>query len=379
MKFGENERKAFKKDLQQELIGLESKYGIKVTLLVRENDPNYFGLKIKEEAPKPQAQPKVTPKVPKPAPTKKASPKSLDDISLDDINLDDLDFSDLKSSTPKSQAQPKATPKESKPAPTKKASPKSLDDISLDDINLDDLDFSDLKTEKGSLNKEDLDDLDFDFDDEPKPAKKKSSRDDEDRYSQELQKYLGGSFADPNGGSFADPDNIFDEEGSGSDEFSDEDLDAYLAASGLFSYSFQAKLIQSNPSVQDYYTDVKNLLLSYDGMKSKVTWENDIFTFKGKEMAKIDIEGDKVELYLRLTYSDYDESNISCLSRDKKFKDLQSKITIDSMADVDSAYELIEDLTTENHIYPGEDRYDDYHFQYETNDELIARGLIRKK
>ena len=368
MKFGENERKAFKKDLQQHLIELEAKYGVKVALLVRENDPNYFGLKIKEEVVVKKEPVKPTPKpVVKPAPAAKATKKSLDEMSLDEINFDDLDFDDLKSCSSAAK----------KPSEKKNTS-KSLDEMSLDEINFDDLDFDDLKVEKKTLTKNDIDDLDFNFDEKPtKPAKKNKFKDDEDKYSQELQKYLGGSFADNSSKSYSEPSSIFDEDDS--DEFSDEDLDAYLASSGLYSFSFQAKLIQSSSSVQDFYTDVKNLLLSYDGIKSKVNWDDDSFTFKGKEIAKIDINGDSVELYLRLSYSDYDESNISCLSKDKKYKDLQSKVTISSMSDVDAAYELIEDLTTENHIYPGEDRYDDYHFRYETNDELIARGLIRKK
>ena len=373
MKFGDNERAAFKKDLQQAIATLEKKYGVKVGMLKRESDPNYIGLSIKEIVEtKPVQKPEAKPAQ---KPAQKMEPKkssSLDDIDLENLNLDDLDFSDLGQDSKKA-SKPEAKPAQ-KPAPaksnesTKPVMKDELDD--LENLDIDSLDFSDL----GADDEDVMPKKSF----ESKP--KKSSRDDDDRYSQELEKYLGKSYTDSS--MYGEPDNIFDElkrESSNDDldDISEEELDAYLASSGVYSFSFQAKLIQGTV-IQDYYTDVKNLLLSYNGVKSKVSWDYDSFLYKDKTVARVEVDGDTLYLYLKLDFFDYEDSHISNIAKDKKFKDTPLKVTINSMADVDTAYELIEDLTTEQHIYPGEDRYDDYHFSYETNDELIARGLIKK-
>ena len=420
MKFNDEARLRFKKELQQFAIAQEKKYGVKISFLSRENEPNYFGIRVKEA---PQSKyddeddepiPNIIPrkpqiKRPEPAP----APKKKDALDeLNDLDIDSLDFSDLKEEkpAPRKPEVKKSAPKkdeldeldnldidsldfsdlkEEKPAPKKKD---ALDE--LDDLDIDSLDFSDLGDEEGFVDKgnkkkdelDELDDLDIDsldFSDleeekpAPKPKKKPSREDDEDRYSQELEKYLGSSSYKKS--SFdEEPDNIFDEKEL-DDDISEEEIDAYLASSGRYSYSFQAKLIQSDNEIQDYYTDVKNLLLSYDGVKSKVGWDYDAFIYKGREIARIDIEDGLLNLYLKLDANDYLGSYDNAINHNNpKFKDTKLLYSIATIADVDGAYELIDDLATENHIYPGEDRYDDYHFEYETNDELIARGLIKK-
>ena len=377
MKFNNEELKQFKKDLAASLKELSDKYNIDITLGKIAVVDDMFSIRmnaehrlVKKAASAPVAPAKPAPKAPvKPAPVAKpaAKPsKKLDDISdkdLENLDLDDLDLDfDEEPARPASKAASKPAPA---PKPAAKPSKKKLEDLTdeeLANIDFDDIDFGD------------------DEEEEVKPKRRKSSYEDDDsRYDQELERYLNpGKKVSYD----REPKNVFEENNNSKhsydDDISDDEIDAYLAQSDIFDYSFQAKLIQGR-DVQDYYTDMKNLLLSNDGVKSKVMWDFDVFTYKGKPIARLAIEGEKLLVYLALDPLDYEDSSYNVKKvNDPMFAGTKLLAEIESMNDEDQMYDLIGDLAEAHNILPGEDRYDDYHFQYETNEELIARGLIKE-
>ena len=378
MKFNNEELKQFKKDLAASLKELSDKYNIDITLGKIAVVDDMFSIRmnaehrlVKKAAAAPAAPvAKAAPKAPvKPAPVAKpaAKPtKKLDDISDKDLENLDLDDLDLDFDEEPAKAAPKAASKPA-PAPKPEAKPakKKLEDLTdeeLANIDFDDIDFGD-EEEK-----------------EVKPKRRKSSYEDDDsRYDQELERYLNpGKKVSYD----REPKSVFEENNNSKhtydDDISDDEIDAYLAQSDIFDYSFQAKLIQGR-DVQDYYTDMKNLLLSNDGVKSKVMWDFDVFTYKGKPIARLAIEGEKLLVYLALDPLDYEDSSYNVKKvNDPMFAGTKLLAEIESMNDEDQMYDLIGDLAEAHNILPGEDRYDDYHFQYETNEELIARGLIKE-
>ncbi len=426
MKFNTEELKLFKKDLEASLQELSKKYKIDISIGKISVVDDMFTVRLSAEH---KIVPKkdITPSKPVIKQEPIAKTKKLDSISdkeLEDLDLDDLDLDDLDDKPTKVvEAKPVKKVEPQKPQPSQAPKKKKLDSISdkeLEDLDLDDLDLDDLddiepkkeeqrpikKVEPQELQSKplvnqpkkkkiseltdeeiatmDLNDIDFEDEEEevkPIPKKRKSSYEDDDsRYDQELERFLNPGKKV----SYGDPKTVFDEKKDGKkytydEDISDDEIDAYLSSSGILNYSFQAKLIQADGLLQDYYTDVKNLLLSNDGVRSRVEWNFDTFTYGSKVIARLGIKDDKLEVYLALDPEDYEGStyNVTTVKR-PDIKETKILAVVGSMNDEDQLYDLIGDLAEAFGIMPGEDRYDDYHFQYETNDELIARGLIKQ-
>lgn len=430
MKFNVEELKQFRKDLDQTLKALAEKYEIDITLGKIQVIDDMFSIRLNAEhsVKKNVKKPEVK-KVAKVVPAK----KKLDDLNDTDLNNLDISSLDLDNigDDPKKPLQIKNVEKEEpkkvstkqndNPTDIKSISDSELNSLDLDSLDLDSLDLDDdvkeptkeestkeepikeepkkeefnskfnkneqtLKHKKKiedltdeELENLDLDDLDF-GDEEEKPkklVKTKVVEDDDSRFDQELERYLAPKVKTKNTG----PKNVFEEKEfySNDSDISDEEIDEYIKSNNLFNYSFQAKIIQAEPKVQDFYTDVKNLLLSNEGVKSKVLWDYDDFVYNKKSIAKLEVVDDTLNVYLALDPIDYEDSTYNVVKvNDPKYQGTKLKVEIKDINDEDQLYDLIGDLAEAFDIMPGDDRYDDYHFQYETDDELIERGLIKE-
>ncbi len=72
--------------------------------------------------------------------------------------------------------------------------------------------------------------------------------------------------------------------------------------------SFMARYIQSEENIQNYYNTIKNLLLSYKGVKARTSWKAESFKHGRTHVAKIDIKGKKLYLYLALNPNEFADS-----------------------------------------------------------------------
>ena len=59
--------------------------------------------------------------------------------------------------------------------------------------------------------------------------------------------------------------------------------------------SFEAKLIQSSSKVQEYYSILKNTLLSYIKVKSRISWKYDAYSIGKIKLAKMQIRDYSLE------------------------------------------------------------------------------------
>lgn len=138
--------------------------------------------------------------------------------------------------------------------------------------------------------------------------------------------------------------------------------------------SFMSRYIQAESYIQDYYTEIKNLLVSYKGVKAKTAWAKENFKRGRIHIAKIDVKGKALCLYLAidpktLEGTKYNVSEVKgeCPTLLKVKSDRKKKY----------ALELIE-MLMENLGFAKIDReYEDYRLAYEDNDALIERGLIK--
>lgn len=150
-----------------------------------------------------------------------------------------------------------------------------------------------------------------------------------------------------------------------------------------YSKSFLAKLIQSEDVTKNYYEVIKNTLLSYKGVKSRISWRWETFRSGRKALAKLRLRGKTLSLTLALNAADYagtkyiveDKSEVKscadtpCLYRIKN--DRRLKYSADLIADVMKANGLELNPKAENIDYAAQ-------YPYETTGALIERKLIKE-
>ena len=144
--------------------------------------------------------------------------------------------------------------------------------------------------------------------------------------------------------------------------------------------SFLARLIQTQNPNQDFYTELKNELLSYKGVKSRVSWNFDSFNKGRKKCAKIAIRGKTLIIYLALDPTDefpttkYHQYNAGDVNR---FAEVPFRMKVRSPRACKYAKELIAIMMAELGLVKKEIIEEDYHKPYETTEQLISEGLIK--
>lgn len=323
---------------------------------------------------------------------KKAEKFSDDDIL--NIDLDDFTFDDIK---PNENKKEKVETKKDVKKAEQEESKKKVEEPKKEEkketkvkpkININELDIE-------NMTDEEIDDLyeNYEIVDEPIEEEKAvhieaKNKNTMPRYDESLADDIATEEDDLS--EFFDekdeePTNIFDEMKKNKNNpikrvSRNDDIDDILSNGNNFSFSFKAKLIQGEGLVQDFYTDLKNELLSYKGTKSKISWDNETFAADGDTVAKININGNAVELYLALDPKEYEDTRyvFRDASKDPKYKQTPLKVNIKRYNDMQQAVELIEELMDSLNILQGPDLYDDYHYDYETTDELLEQGLVKK-
>ena len=145
--------------------------------------------------------------------------------------------------------------------------------------------------------------------------------------------------------------------------------------------SFTARLIQSDDELRDYYDELKGELLSYDGVKSRISWKHESFR-KGRTLvAKLKIRGKHVTIYLPLNPTDYIDTKykIDDVSHVKANADTPCAYAIINDRRCTYAKDLIAVVMNAQQLEKQETepvKYtDDY--PYDTTDNLIHRELIK--
>lgn len=152
----------------------------------------------------------------------------------------------------------------------------------------------------------------------------------------------------------------------------------------LLEKTFTAKLIQSEEFVKDYYTELKNELLSYKKVHARMSKKRESFNFGRVCLARMSIRGKTLRIHLALDAAAYEET---------KYK-VEDTSDVVSLADTPLMYRIKNDRRlkyAKDLIAAVMERYGvekedvqpdtDYTSQlpYETTEALLARGLIIKR
>ena len=146
--------------------------------------------------------------------------------------------------------------------------------------------------------------------------------------------------------------------------------------------SFTSRLIQSQGNAQDYYSEIKNRLLSYKGIKDRTSWNYDAYNRGRTHVAKINVKTKTVYLYLAINPEDLADTkyNFVDVSAKKKYASVPVLLKIKGDRKFKHALELIDMLCGEKlELKKLEGREDvDYRLPYKTADEMVEEGVMKK-
>ena len=143
--------------------------------------------------------------------------------------------------------------------------------------------------------------------------------------------------------------------------------------------SFTAKYIQSSDVNKSYYTMLKNALLSYKKVRTRLGWGQENFNFGRVNIARFTMRGKSLCVYFALNPDDYAETKYKVeRSESKKYEAVPCMYRIKNGRRAKYALDLISALAEKFGLIKTEDVNDDYYLPYEETQALIDRGLIKE-
>jgi len=224
---------------------------------------------------------------------------------------------------------------------------------------------------------------------EPKPEEPKEEEKKEEEPAEEPapteDEAKDEAYDDDDGADDGDDDDDVDDDAEDDDDDDDEAV-APIVADGpetvLYRYrrSFMSKMIQASDHTKDYYKDIKNKLLSYKNMRARTSWSFESFNSGRNKMAKINVRGKTLVLYLALDPAEYANTkyHIRDMSAKAKYAAVPAMVRVKSPRAAKFAIELIEQLAEKKGLVANP-KYTEESFDLttKTTEALIEEGLIK--
>lgn len=106
---------------------------------------------------------------------------------------------------------------------------------------------------------------------------------------------------------------------------------------------FAVKMFEADPAILDRYNELKNYILSYKKIKSRVSNTADTFNIGREQLFKLSTSGKSLKLYLNLEVSEIESRfNIIDASDTKSYEQVPAFLRIRSNRAMKYAYELID-------------------------------------
>jgi hypothetical protein len=143
--------------------------------------------------------------------------------------------------------------------------------------------------------------------------------------------------------------------------------------------TYLARLIQTEDEIKGFYGELKNKFLSYEKVKSRISKKYESFNCGRNNLAKLDVRGKKINLYLALDPKEFAEKAqfYNFIDVSEKKKETPMLIKVSGPIKLRRALELVEILMEK--IGAGViENYEkvDYMMPYEDTDSLVRKGLI---
>ena len=146
--------------------------------------------------------------------------------------------------------------------------------------------------------------------------------------------------------------------------------------------SYQSRLAQSQGRIQEYYSVLKNALLSYKGVKGRISWNYEAFNKGRNHLAKMNAKTKTLYLYLALDPAELVDTKygITDVSSKKKYASVPVLLKIKGDRKFKYALELIDKMCAEQMELPKRANAEDvdYRVPYQTTEELVEAGIVKK-
>lgn len=145
--------------------------------------------------------------------------------------------------------------------------------------------------------------------------------------------------------------------------------------------SYECKLRQSSDDIKYYYSEIKNELLSYAKVKSGISWNGDRFNYGRETIAKININGKTLCVYLALNPDEYSITKYhhKYVGDVKAYESTPMLVKVKSNMGLKKAislvYEMMEGLKAQRIHKAAVDYVAEY--EYKSDEQMIAEGLIK--
>ena len=148
-----------------------------------------------------------------------------------------------------------------------------------------------------------------------------------------------------------------------------------------YSRSFISNIIQGDELIKEYYSDLKNHILSYEGVKSRLSWKFDSYNRGRDQLFKIKVRGKTICIYLALDPDNYEVSKYHHEAIDAKiFEDVPMLFKIKSGLGLRKAKQLVDDTMAKFGIAKSEKpKFVDYvkKYPYTETEELVQQKLVK--
>lgn len=148
-----------------------------------------------------------------------------------------------------------------------------------------------------------------------------------------------------------------------------------------YSRSFTANLIQADDTVKDFYGQLKNHIMSFKGVKTKISWKFDSYNKGRDQLFKMKLRGKTILLYCALDPEEFEKSKYHHEAIDNKlFADVPMLLKIKSGLGLRKAKEVINIVMAKYGIEPNPKATAvDYvkEYPYEDNEALLERKLVK--
>ncbi len=145
--------------------------------------------------------------------------------------------------------------------------------------------------------------------------------------------------------------------------------------------SYLSRLAQSQGSIQDYYNAIKNLLLSYKGVKNRISWNFESFNVGRTPLAKFNAKTRTLYVYIAFSPEELAETkyNFTDMSEKKKYAAVPVLLKVKGDRKFKHALELITKLCEEKLQLPKKKNFSevDYKMPFKTTEELVQEGIVK--
>ncbi|MBD5131628.1 MAG: hypothetical protein HDT28_03430 [Clostridiales bacterium] len=183
-----------------------------------------------------------------------------------------------------------------------------------------------------------------------------------------------------------DEDDRDDEEFDPDDESDDEmnvTVGGESAPSGetqvRFNRSFTARLILADEEVKVRYSDLKNELLSYKGMRSRISWKKEAFRIGRKGVAVFAVRGKSLYMYLNAEPKNFDGTKYRVEDFSQKSPKTKTRLLYRITSDRRAKYakDIIAQVMADYKVQKIDRQPMNYIMPTQTMETLVDSGLVR--